>query len=333
MPVLSDRSRERAHARLGARRASALAASAAAVALLAGAAPADARTSLSPSSETGAVAAKPNDPFEWLNRRFYALHRALDHVFLRPAAFIYEKVVPRPLRTGVHNFVANLNEPLVFANDVLQLRFKRAGRTAVRFAANSTFGVGGLVDVAANTGLPHHDNDFGVTLARYGARPGPYIFLPLMGPSNLRDLTGAAVDFVADPFTFAHYSALGAFNATTLVVGGLDQRAEAESDLERIDEMGTDSYATMRSLYTQNRQAEIDDRPIDIQNLPSFDDPPAVSASAAPTMSLAAASAQPAAPAPQTVQPAASAPAPVAPAAAEPPASPPPPADQAPVRP
>ncbi len=250
---------------------------------------ASAATSLHPAA--GAKVAPAHDPWEWLNRRFYALNRVIDRVILRPASIVYETLVPRPLRRGVHNFVGNLDEPLVFTNDLLQFRLSRAGRTLTRFAANSSFGVGGLFDVATSAGIAHHDNDFGVTLARYGAPAGPYVFLPLLGPTTVRDLAGSSIDFFADPLTFAHYHALAAFDTTTFVVGGLDQRSNAESDLQEIDQMGTDSYATMRSLYLQNRQAEIEDgSAVDIQNLPDFDDPGATAqaqAAPAPTPSLA----------------------------------------------
>ncbi len=255
-------------------RARTLLASAALLALLTTAAPAAARPWADPATAAGQPQIKaPNDPWEWLNRRFYKIHRAIDRAILRPAAIAYETVTPKFIRSGVHNFLSNLGEPVVFANDVLQLRMARGARTLGRFAANTTVGVGGLFDPATATGLPHHDNSFGTTLARYGVPSGPYLFLPLFGPSTVRDLIGAGVEFASDPLSFTRYHQLAAFNATTFVVGGLDQRASAESDLQEIDQMGTDSYATLRSLYLQNREAEISDRPIDIQNLPDFDEP------------------------------------------------------------
>ena len=256
------------------------------------AAPAGARTRLTPAADTVAPVLV-NDPFEQMNRHFYAANRKFDHAVLRPAALGYQKVVPRPLRKGLHNLLANLGEPLVFLNDMLQLKIGRAAKTAARFATNTTVGLGGLVDAATSAKLEHHDNDFGTTLARYGAPPGPYLFLPVFGPSTVRDLIGSGVDFAANPLKTPRTQGVLAVNATTILVGGLDQRADAESDLEAIDSMGTDAYATMRSLYLQNRLAEVTGAPVTIDNLPQFDDPAApaavaVAAATAPTEVAAA---------------------------------------------
>ena len=260
----------------------ALLAAAACVALAGAASPAAAQTN-------GAI----DDPMEGVNRQFYKLHQGFDRVLLRPAAFAYQRIFPKVVRKALHNFLSNIDEPLIFANDLLQLRVARAGRTAVRFATNTTFGGAGFFDPAAKAGFPHHDNDFGATMARYGVAPGPYVFLPLMGPSTLRDLIGSGVEVAVNPLALAgyhslggfnaaaiagaltHRTSLGAFNAAAIVVGGLDQRVDADEDLKRIDQMGTDSYATLRSLYLQSRQAEISGGDtVNIQNLPDFEDTP-----------------------------------------------------------
>ena len=301
---------------------SALLAAAALVALAAAAAPAAAQTN------GGAV----DDPMEGVNRQFYKLHQGIDRVLLRPAAFAYQRIFPKVVRRALHNFLGNIDEPLIFANDLLQLRVAHAGRTAVRFATNTTFGAAGLFDPATKAGFPHHDNDFGETLARYGIAPGPYVFLPLMGPSTLRDLIGSGVEFAANPLTLAgyhslggfnaaaiagaltHRTSLGAFNAAAIVVGGLDQRVAADGDLKQIDQMGTDSYATLRSLYLQSRQAEISGGDtVNIQTLPDFDDAP-----------MSPAPASPAEPAPQA--PAVNPPLVAAPGPSEPPSAAPAPA-------
>ncbi len=200
----------------------------------------------------------PGDPWEKVNRRFYKVNKAIDGAVLRPAAMAYEKVMPNPIRKGLHNFLANLGEPMVFINDILQLKIAKGAKTVVRFATNSTFGVGGLMDPATKGGFKHHDNNFGITLARYGVPEGPYLFLPVLGPSTLRDLVGSGVSLAANPFVFAKFSGAGVINTSKTLVAGLDERAEADPDLKAIDEMGTDSYATMRSLYLQNQRAEID---------------------------------------------------------------------------
>lgn len=249
----------------------------AAAAVMAIASPASARVKLEQPATTVAPVTV-NDPFEGVNRRFYSFNRKIDNAILRPAALGYQKVMPRPLRRGLHNLIANLGEPLVFINDLLQLKIGHAAKTAVRFAANSTVGLGGMVDAATSAGLAHHDNDFGATLARYGVPSGPYVFLPLLGPSTVRDLVGSGVDLAANPVKIPKFEGLGAVKATTILVGGLDERANAESDLEAIDTMGTDSYATMRSLYVQNRTAELGGGSVNIESLPQFDDPTAAAA-------------------------------------------------------
>ena len=235
-----------------------------------------------PAASSAGMAAV-EDPFEPLNRRFYAIHQGIDRAILRPLALGYSHATTGGLRKALHNFVTELGEPVVFGNDVLQLRIKRAATTLGRFLIDATIGVGGLFDPATKMGLPHHDNGFGTTLGRYGIKPGPYIFLPLIGPTNFRDILGTGVDFYSDPLGRIHYHDRGDVLVGIAVVGGLDQRANAEADLQQIESMGTDSYATLRSLYSQKREADIHgDAGVSIENLPDFDDPGAGPAPAAP---------------------------------------------------
>ena len=223
------------------------------------------------------------DPFEGMNRAFYAVHQLIDKVFLRPLALGYSHAAVTPVRKAVHNLVVEVSEPVVFGNDVLQLRIKRAAKTLARFVVNATVGIGGLLDPAAKMGLDHHDNGFGTTLGRYGIKPGPYLFIPLMGPTNFRDMIGTGFDFYSDPVGRIHYPKRGYVLLGIGVVGGLDQRAEADADLRQIESMGTDSYATLRSLYMQQRQAEIrGDKPISVDELPSFDEDAAPAPAATP---------------------------------------------------
>ena len=248
----------------------------------------------------------PNDPWEKLNRRFYALNRVIDHTLLRPLALGYSHNTPRPLQRLLHNFVTDISEPLVFMNDVVQLKPKRALRTFARFATNSLIGIGGLFDPATGLGVPHRDNGFGDTLGRYGVGPGPYIYLPLMGPSTVRDLFGTGVDVVTQPIGFIRYHGDTAVLLGTFFISGLDQRAAADPDLQAIDSMGTDSYATLRSFYLQNRQSEITGGVVKIEDLPDFGDTP----QAAPADPADPAAAPPAAAAPQSPTPPDGAPAP-----------------------
>ena len=264
--------------------------------------PADARASSDAAAATPAPDVATDvtrvDPWENQNRKFFKWNEGLDARVVRPSALGYQRHTPGPVRRALKNFLTNLSEPVVFANDVLQLHFTRAAVTAFRFACNSTVGVAGIFDVAAKDGAEHHSNGFGTTMGRYGVPAGPYVYLPVLGPSTVRDMAGDVVDGFADPFTWARIENRIAFTAGKTLAGGLDTRASADSDLQALNDTATDPYATLRSAYLQNRQAEIEgelgskDRP-----LPDFDDTPV----AAPTPTPADGSA--AAPAPKDDQP------------------------------
>lgn len=212
------------------------------------------------------------DPWEGFNRKSYAVSRQVDRFVIEPVSRVYSKA-PKPLRKGLRNFVRNLREPLVFVNDVLQGRPKTAAKTAGRFAINSTVGVVGVVDVAKRSGLKHHNNGLGTTLGRWGAQPGPYLYLPIFGPSNLRDGVGTIGDFAMNPLDYVDFDGRRAIGVTTSILSGLDTRARAQPALDAIETTSIDTYATLRSYYMQNREAEIhgETRP---EDLPDFDVPP-----------------------------------------------------------
>jgi phospholipid-binding lipoprotein MlaA len=214
---------------------------------------------------------EPYDPWERTNRGFFAVHMAIDHVLLAPLAHLFG-VLPKPLRHAVRNVTRNLGEPVVFANDLLQGHAKTAVRTASRFAMNSTIGVAGLLDPAERAGIPHRDNDFGITLGKWGAQAGPYLFVPLVGPSDLRDGLGSAVNILLDPFTWTNYPHKHWVQLSIAVVKGIDRRYEADTDLKTVFDTSTDPYATIRSAYTQQRQALVRGG-AGIGDLPDFDAP------------------------------------------------------------
>lgn len=199
---------------------------------------------------------EPWDPWEPVNRKFYAFHQVIDRFVLSPVAKAYGHL-PKPLRKGLRNFARNLGEPGIAVNDLLQGRPKTAAGTVGRFTINSTVGVGGVLDVAKRTGLPHHDNDFGTTLGRWGADPGPYMFLPLLGPSDVRDTVGGVVNIVLNPYTWLNYSGRTEVAVITTLENGIDKRYEARQALETVRETSTDPYATLRSFYQQSREAAI----------------------------------------------------------------------------
>lgn len=199
----------------------------------------------------------PGDPWEGFNRSMYRLHTKLDRAVFRPVAFGYKTVVPKPVRSGLRNFFSNLTEPIVFLNDLLQLKPKRAIKTFARFLINSTAGVGGLLDLAKGDGLPHRDNGFGNTLARYGVGPGPYIFLPFFGPSTLRDVTAGQADGLVLPIAVGVPFDRFAYQVPRGVIGGLDLRVESDAQLKALLDGAADPYATLRSVYLQNRAADV----------------------------------------------------------------------------
>lgn len=225
------------------------------------------------SGDPGRYTHAPGDPWEGTNRKAYALQQRLDRLLVRPIARLFRTLAPGPIGKGIHNALTNLSEPVTCANDLLQLRFKRASVTIGRLAANSTIGVLGLFDVAKRLGLPHHDNDFGVTLGRYRVRPGPYMYVPLVGPTTVRDLIGKGADAVMDPLHWVAYAHSTEVGYILGGVGGVDQRVNSEPRLKAILADAADPYATLRSVYLQDRQGEIEGRDAVLQSLPSFDDP------------------------------------------------------------
>jgi len=157
-----------------------------------------------PASDSEAVADynDTNDPLEPTNRVFYEINNGIDTVILRPAAIAYRAVVPRPVRTGVHNVLNNLSTPVQLGNDILEAKPRRAGDTTMRFLINTTVGVLGVFDFAKDWGYPDHDADFGMTMGLWGLPAGPFLFLPVLGPSDPRDAVGFGVDQVMDPITW-----------------------------------------------------------------------------------------------------------------------------------
>jgi phospholipid-binding lipoprotein MlaA len=221
-----------------------------------------------------APARDPTDPFEPMNRRFFDIQESLDRKFIAPLAHGFGKT-PFPLRAGLVNFGHNLGEPTVFVNDILQGRLDQAAKTLTRFVVNSTVGLAGLFDVAGHNHLKRHDNGFGTTLGRWGFKPGPYLFIPLMGPSTFRDTVGDIIDIPLNPLSYARYAHKAAIGIGTSVIDGLGQRVESDQELETIRQTSTDPYASLRSYFLQNRQAEVTGKEVTIENLPSFDEPPA----------------------------------------------------------
>jgi len=213
-----------------------------------------------PPTDPDALAAyeEANDPLEPMNRDIFAFNEAADKYVIRPLAEGYVAIVPAVGRRSVRNFLNNLRSPVVFANDVLQFDLERAGITAGRAIVNTTAGIGGLFDVATEIGLPFHDEDFGQTLAVWGIGEGPYLMLPILGPSNPRDTVGLVADGFMDPLNwYLDNIGLGYLTYVRAAIDGIDKRASVLDTLDEIKRTSLDFYATIRSLYRQRRIDEI----------------------------------------------------------------------------
>jgi len=214
-----------------------------------------------PASDAEAVADynETNDPLEPTNRAVYAFDDALDTVIMKPAAQAYRFLLPQPVRNGVHNVLNNLATPVELGNDILEAKPRRAGDTTMRFLINTTVGVVGIFDVAKQWGYPDHENDFGVTLALWGLPEGPFLYLPVFGPSDPRDAVGLGVDAAMDPFTWVGQGAIVmGLDWTRRGFSALDARERHLDDIESTKKTALDPYATFRSLYRQHRQTVIE---------------------------------------------------------------------------
>jgi phospholipid-binding lipoprotein MlaA len=200
-----------------------------------------------------------NDPMEPLNRKIFAFNQGVDRALLKPIAKAYVRAIPDRGRDGIRNFVNNLHEPLVMVNNLLQGELRRAGTTAGRFVLNSTVGLAGIMDIAGRHGLARQSGDFGQTLFVWGVHDGPYLVLPVMGPSNPRDGFGMGADLFLNPFVWLtpRYRYKTSFSVAQATVGGIDERARNLDTLDEIQREAVDYYASMRSLYRQNRNAEL----------------------------------------------------------------------------
>ncbi len=201
------------------------------------------------------------DPAESMNRGIFKFNDAVDSVTLKPIAQGYRAAVPQPVRTSVRNFLRNLESPIIVANQALQGDVEGTAASTMRALINTTFGIGGLFDVAAQAGIPHESEDFGQTLAVWGLDHGAYVMIPLIGPSSLRDATGLAVDAIADPVNLwldnterepLIYWRMGA--------SAIDAREEYLDLLADLKKNSVDYYAAVRSTYVQYRAAAVADQ-------------------------------------------------------------------------
>lgn len=198
----------------------------------------------------------PRDPLEGYNRAMYQFNDDFDRSLFKPLAEGYQNVVPKPVNTGISNFFSNLGDVLVLINDLLQFKFEQGLSDLGRISWNTTVGLFGFIDVATPMGMPKHNEDFGQTLGYWGVGSGPYIVLPFLGPSSLRDGTGLVVDWQADPLNEVegYDSRVG-----LMTLKAVDTRASLLRATSIIDNASLDPYAFMRDSYLQRRQSQVYD--------------------------------------------------------------------------
>lgn len=202
------------------------------------------------------------DPLEKQNRAVFEGNQEFNHSVIYPLAKTYNEAVPEDVRDRVDAFTTNLNEPVVFANDVLQLRLEAAVTTLGRFVINSTLGIGGLFDVAATQQMPPQSGDFGQTLYVWGFRDSPYLVLPILGPTNVRDAIGSGIEIAAQiPVGGLYPGGIASKVASNVATAGsvlspLSDLRKA-GDMETLEEGSLDFYSMLRSVADQKRQAEL----------------------------------------------------------------------------
>ena len=217
-----------------------------------------------PVPEDIVVTAQPTpkeDPLKRANEVSFEVIEAADKAIVGPAAMVYKDSLPNPIRKGIHNFLYNIGEPVVAVNFLLQLKPGKAIETVGRFAINSTIGIAGLLDVAKKKPfhLPHRVNGFAYTMGYFGVKPGAYLFLPLIGPTTVRDVTGRLMDLaflpavVGAPFNNPYYT------LPSGVIYALDDRVLFDDKLQELRNGDRPAYAAQREYYLTTRQAEIDE--------------------------------------------------------------------------
>jgi len=197
------------------------------------------------------------DPIESLNRGVYKFNDGIDRALIKPIAKGYDKIMPAPIDKGVTNFFDNLEDVITVANDLLQFKFQRGGSDALRVVINSTVGLLGLLDPATGMGFERHDEDFGQTLGYWGVGAGPYIVLPILGPSSLRDVTGDLVD--SSLFNPIYYVDHIPTRNTLIGLKGLDTRASLLGASNILEQAALDPYSFIRESYFQQREDLIND--------------------------------------------------------------------------
>ena len=203
-----------------------------------------------------ATGPNPRDPYEKFNRQVFQFNDAIDKAALKPAATAYKQVLPTFVQTGVSNFFGNLSDLWSAVNNLLQGKGQDGMSDVMRFSVNSTLGMGGLLDIGSQAGLHKHNEDFGQTLGAWGVGSGPYLMLPLLGPSTVRDAAAMPLDIAADPWA---YKAPVLWRNVGTVTRAVDQRAAVLDASNLMEEAALDRYEFIRDGFIQRRQSRITD--------------------------------------------------------------------------
>lgn len=207
-------------------------------------------------SLSGCATNNPRDPLEPFNRAMFKFNDAVDQAALKPAATAYKRVMPSFVQTGVNNFFGNLSDVWTGANNLMQGKGEAGMSDLTRVALNSTFGLGGLLDIASEAGLKKHNEDFGQTLGYWGVPAGPYLMLPILGPSTVRDASGLPLDIYADPWGYNDHVPARNFGTALRVV---DQRATILDASNLMEEAALDRYEFIRDGFLQRRKSQVFD--------------------------------------------------------------------------
>jgi phospholipid-binding lipoprotein MlaA len=201
---------------------------------------------------TGPV--NPRDPFEAFNRKSLQFNEGIDAIVLKPVATVYRQQVPPLVRTGVSNFFGNMSDAWSFVNSALQFKFRNAAENFMRVNVNTFFGLGGILDIASDMNIERHREDFGQTLGRWGVPAGPFIMLPLLGPSTLRDTLSLTIDRKGDP---VHYVEGASDRNGLYILRAVDKRSNLLRVGDVLEEAALDKYTFIRDSHLQRRRAEI----------------------------------------------------------------------------
>lgn len=203
-----------------------------------------------------ATGPNPRDPFEPFNRKMMQFNEGVDAVALKPAATVYRQVLPPLVRTGVSNFFGNLGDAWSFVNSALQLHLQDAAENFMRFNVNTVFGLGGILDIASELRIERHKEDFGQTLGRWGIPAGPYLVLPLLGSSTMRDTLALPIDWQGDPVHYVHPAGT---RDSLYVLRAVDIRSNLLRASSVLDQAALDKYSFARDAHLQRRRAQIFD--------------------------------------------------------------------------